>query len=97
MAQVQQKKIEELTTMSKNLIDKMTGAPQHMNGSKTGNKLHKQGGGKWCNHYKSWVYHNSDKYYALEKNKQHRPQWYNNLMNSMETKNDEERGPNSTV
>ena len=56
---------------------------------------------KWCNHCKSWVYHNSDKCYMLEKNKHHNPPWYNNLMNpnGMEKgqNHDGDRGPNSTV
>ena len=69
--------------MSKSLINKMTGAAQNtdMNGSKMGTN-----GTKWCNQCKSWVYHNSDKCYALEENKQQHPQWYNNLMNHNGTK-----------
>ena len=45
MVQEQQKKIEELMNMSKNLIDTITSVPQNTdtNRSKRGDKLHKQG------------------------------------------------------
>ena len=67
----------------------MTRAQQDLD--KDGNKLEvkptRQGKKKkWCNHCKSWVYHNSDKCYALEKSKQLHPPWHNNLMNPNGTK-----------
>ena len=71
MVQEQQKKIEELMSTSKTLLDKMTGA-----GSKD-NQCNERNDGngpqdkkkKWCKNCKSTVYHNSDACYTLDKNK----------------------------
>ena len=60
----QQKKIEELMITSKNIINKMTGTPQHPDNNDTqlGDELTRQRKKKkWCNNCKSQVYHNNDK------------------------------------
>ena len=62
MVQEQQKKIEELMSTSKTLLDKMTGAGSKDNKSnkrKDGNR--RQGKKKtWCNNCKSMAYYSSD-------------------------------------
>ena len=77
MVQEQQKKIEELMSASKTLLDKMTGAGSKDNQSKKRNdqNMH-QGKKKWCKNCKRMGHHNNDDCYALDKNKHNRPPWY---------------------
>ena len=70
VVQEQQKKIEELMTTHKNLLNKMTWTPQNpdSNGTKSKGKPTREGNKmKMCSNCKSWVCHNSDKCYMLQK------------------------------
>ena len=76
---------------------------QETNDNKVGGTTTKQEKKKkFCSNCKSWVYHNSDKCYTLEKNKQNFPLWYNTHFNPVgqekgETKHDEGWGLTNTV
>ena len=91
-------------TTNKSLISKMIGTTQKQesNDNKMGDTTTKQGKKKkLCNNCKNWVYHNSDKCYTLEKNKQtlHHgtvPISIQKGQEKWEMKNDEERGPSNT-
>ena len=76
MSQDHQKKIEELMSTNKTLINQMTGPTpmQESSGKKLGEAITKQGmEKKLCIKCKNWVYHTSNKCYTLDKNKHNHP------------------------
>ena len=80
MVQEQQKKIEELMSTSKTLLDKMTRVESKDNQSiKRNDWTGCQGKKKeWYKKCKSLVYHNSDACHTVDKNKHNHPSWYIN-------------------